>query len=266
MENKNRIRTYLRSLISKNIYNKLAGTLNKLETIRSQGFTIYNRLFDTTEQGYELKSINFRNVQHPIYYRPNTIDVPTLVQSLIRKEYGKGLKSNSPEYIIDAGCYIGDVTIFYLNKFPNSKIIALEPNESNYEVAKLNLEPYKERTIVINKGLWSSKASLSFKGDFTTASLGIDNKASQKIECIDMNSLLIENKFEHLDLLKMDIEGAELEVILKNSDTWLPKTKMIAVEFHSDEIKQLCLNKLYEYDFEGFEYRSIFHLINRSIS
>lgn len=264
MENKNSIRTYLRSLISKNIYNKLAVTLNKIETIRCQGFNVYSQLFNSSQSNNKTKSINFRNIQYPIYFRPSTIDVPTIVQSLIRKEYGKGLPKTEPTLIIDAGCFIGDVSVFYLNKYRSCSLIALEPNYNNYKLAKSNLSPYGKRVILLNKGLWSSKTTLSFSGDFTSGSVK-EGTNGNKITCTDVISLLNEYNLTKIDILKMDIEGAESEVILNNSDRWLPHTRMISVEFHGTDIQQKCLTKLYEFGFDGFEYRSIYNLYNKNL-
>ena len=40
-----------------------------------------------------------------------------------------------------------------------------------------------------------------------------------------------------IDLLKIDIEGAELEVFSNNYESWLPKTKALIIETHDQDRK-----------------------------
>jgi hypothetical protein len=55
--------------------------------------------------------------------------------------------------------------------------------------------------------------------------------AQLEVECIDLDSLMKQNKHDHIDLLKLDIEGCEYEVIDQILKCRLP-VKQICVEFH----------------------------------
>src|SRR3970040_2053414 len=67
---------------------------------------------------------------------------------------GYKLKLNfEPSVIIDGGANIGLTTIFYKQKFPNAKIITVEPDKSNFEALERNLKFYSN-VFNINAGLW----------------------------------------------------------------------------------------------------------------
>ena len=51
-----------------------------------------------------------------------------------------------------------------------------------------------------------------------------------------------ELSIEHISILKIDTEGAEVE-ILTDLQSWLPKTELIFIEFHSEE-DRLAIDQL----------------------
>jgi hypothetical protein len=58
--------------------------------------------------------------------------------------------------------------------------------------------------------------------------------------------------FSEIDILKIDIEGAEKEVFEKNYESWLPKVKILFIETH-DRMKPNCsytvMNTLNKFNF-----------------
>ena len=55
---------------------------------------------------------------------------------------------------------------------------------------------------------------------------------------------------ESVDLLKIDIEGSELEVFNVASRSWLPKVKNICIELHGDECRKALMTALDGSDYE----------------
>ena len=64
-----------------------------------------------------------------------------------------------PPVIIDAGANVGLSAVFYANRFPNARIIAIEPEPSNYEMLKRNVVPYSNVTPV-QAALWKENGPL----------------------------------------------------------------------------------------------------------
>ena len=61
---------------------------------------------------------------------------------------------------IDYGANIGLSSVWYARQFPEAKIIAMEPDQSNLEIASMNLAAYPNVTLV-RGGVWDMPSHLS---------------------------------------------------------------------------------------------------------
>lgn len=194
-------------------------------------------------------SILFAGVKYPIHLRLNTSDLLTVVKIFLNREYEVELMKR-PVVIVDAGANIGLASIFFANKYPDATIISLEPEYSNFSLLKKNVAPYAN-IVAVNKALWGENATLEIvdptldKWGFQTRQRKDGEKvtSTMSIEGITMNRLMDDNKINHIDILKIDIEGAEKEVFC-SADTWVAKVGIIAIELH-DRYKMGCSRSFY---------------------
>jgi FkbM family methyltransferase len=138
--------------------------------------------------------------------------------------------------IIDIGSNIG-LSLIYFKKFSreSTQVIGVEADKKIFNIAQENLSLFKfENVILYNKAAWVEDTVLVFNsdgadggsvGDKATKSNGNDNLVS----AIDINTLL--NRFEIIDFVKMDIEGAE-EKVFPHVEKNLSKIKNIFIEYH----------------------------------
>ena len=208
------------------------------------------------------QAISLRNLKYPIWLRPGTHDVPTIIDTVIREEYGH-FNLDAPLRIVDAGAYIGDVSAYFLSQYPGVHCIALEPNKENYEIAKKNLSPYGSRIRLLKKGLYSQETNLTFTGTGTGGGIGDADAADcQTIQTTTVSQILKEIPEGHIDLLKIDIEGAELEVFQSDLRDWLPKVKRIIVETHGPDITAFVHEVLRNHGWSFQLYRSVWYCRN----
>lgn len=59
------------------------------------------------------------------------------------------------------------------------------------------------------------------------------------VNAISITSLLEKHHIQCVDILKLDIETSEKQVFMQNYEAWLPRVKMIIIEFH-DRIEEGC--------------------------
>lgn len=266
MNKKDGIRNILRQVSPKYLYSLGANILNVAQIIRTNGLQTYLQLYHSKNSGNTAHAIKLRGFSYPVYFRPHTPDVNTITQNLIRKEYGQFPVGFAPKWIIDGGGYIGDVSIYFLNHFKDCRILMVEPDRENFELAKLNLAGYSTRVILIPKGLWSHVTELYLTGSYVNSSLISDStQGYDKIGVVDVQSLMEEYHIDCIDLLKLDIEGAEDEILHVNNE-WLTKTKAVVVEFHGVEIKKKCTQLLHSHGFRGFQYRSLHFFFRDDLS
>ena len=123
--------------------------------------------------------------------------------------------------------------MFFHSKFPLAKIVAVEPEENNYLQAKKNVGLYKNIEL-INGAIWHKEEDL-FVVDNGLGEAGFTistTKTTQEIQSYTIPQLMQKLNIKQIDILKIDIEGAEKEIFENNYETWLPNTKVIIVETH----------------------------------
>jgi FkbM family methyltransferase len=174
----------------------------------------------------------------PVFLRVRTTDISTYESILLGREYELPFAFD-PRIIIDAGANIGMASVFFAIKFPKAKIIAVEPESSNYELLVKNTSPYPNITAV-RAALWRNNQEVSVcdAGSGHWGRTISDNGGFERCRALTMDRLMAEHDLDCIDLLKIDIEGAEKEVF-ENADGWIHKINMIAGELH-DHIKAGC--------------------------
>jgi FkbM family methyltransferase len=181
------------------------------------------------EPGSPPVSCRLRTLAHPILLRPGSEDAATVTNTVVRGEWGAFSAPAAPRWMIDAGAYIGDTTAYFLSRFPTLRALALEPNPASYALALENLRPYGERAVVLNAGLWGTEGSAHVAGEFTHAAIG---PTGIEIRTVDVPALLRQFSIDHVDILKMDVEGAECSILSADPGAWLPKVSLLLLEIH----------------------------------
>jgi FkbM family methyltransferase len=213
------------------------------------------------------EKVRIDGVQYPLYARSGTPDAVEIVHSVIREAYGKYLPDGDVKFVIDAGAYIGDTTAWYLSKFPESRVVALEPNPESFAMLKANSAAYGSRARVINGALWFEDGELDLVFDPTTPTGNSvaqhETLGSNRCAAFSLSTILEQAGADEIDILKMDIEGAELEVFSKNPDPWLSRTRYITMEIHSPEAYAAVHAATQRHGFIRRRYRELFIFLKR---
>jgi FkbM family methyltransferase len=182
-----------------------------------------------------------RQTHHPVHLRIDTSDWCAYRDVLVfqSKSYDPEIRGFSPKTIVDIGAHIGMASIDFALKYPSARIIALEPENANFQVLLRNIAPYKTIT-PFQAALWRTDGEVHLgpskahpKGAFHVVENG-----HEPVRAITMDTLMRETNVESIDLLKVDIEGAEREVFDSSSD-WIRKVRVLAIELH-DRVNTDC--------------------------
>jgi FkbM family methyltransferase len=200
---------------------------------------------------HTLLQMNTPQVKFPFFLRVPSSDVPTFEQIFIRHDYDFDIK-RPPRTIVDAGANIGLASIYFSNKFPGSKIIAIEPEESNFAILKRNIAPY-ENIVPVCGALWHENTKINLVdpgfgkwGFMTQAQDGVEERYGEilhEVQGMTVDRIMKEQGIEHIDILKIDIEGAEREVF-RNPSSWIGKVDALIVELH-ERMKSGCNRSFY---------------------
>tara|TARA_B100002051_G_C16544750_1_gene539399 strand:+ start:48 stop:836 length:789 start_codon:yes stop_codon:yes gene_type:complete len=124
--------------------------------------------------------------------------------------------------IFDVGAHIGNTVKKYKSVFPNSKIFAFEPSEKPYQRL---LDIFKnDKEILIShyalsnncniKTLFlSSSNNLNSLKKPNKRAWGFDKKQTIKVETNTINHFCAKNIIKHINILKLDVQGSELDVL-----------------------------------------------------
>ncbi|KAF0151089.1 MAG: methyltransferase FkbM [Ignavibacteria bacterium] len=171
-------------------------------------------------------------------------------------------KWNEPINLIDCGAYDGDTIYDIINynykyKYKFESIICFEPDSINFTRLKKNSFGFSNslpntRLMILPLGLWSDSKKIFFscnEGESSHVVLNSDSK--DYIQCIALDEIFINHS---TSLIKMDIEGAEIEAI-NGSQKLIKKYKpglAISVYHRADhlwEIPKLINDLDQNYDF-----------------
>ena len=127
-------------------------------------------------------------------------------------------------------------------RFEKPRAIAIEPEPSNFAVLVRNTRPYPS-IVPVHAALWSRDGEIGIgapgrsrdargKDAFVTC-----EGAEVRVRAVTLQTLMREMQIGSVDVLKMDIEGAEKEVF--EACDWMPSVRCLMIELH-DRLKPGC--------------------------
>lgn len=166
------------------------------------------------------------------------------------------------ELVIDIGANEGFYTLKIKENNPECKIIAVEPNPYVFEVLKKNVDSNQLKNVtLVNMAISSSVGVMNMEiireiGAIGAKDLGIierpwlRDKFIEKVvvDAITFDILCKKFYISSIDILKIDVEGMEVE-ILTSIDGLLKNVHKIVLERHSKELREAVVTLLKNYHF-----------------
>lgn len=153
----------------------------------------------------------------------------SLIEIFEDKIYWQELKEHS--YILDCGANIGLSAIYLKSICPTAAIECFEPDTKNFELLSRNIHSCRLANIHLhNAAVWKENTTLQFVNDGSLSSRvdnSLTNITSIKIDALRLKDFMT----KEIDFLKIDIEGAEYEV-LKDIEECLHFVKNFFLEYH----------------------------------
>jgi|GEM_PF-1766574 len=210
--------------------------------------------------GYSPKNISFLiklNHKNHSFTVDDMTQFTYLCNMFHSNRYMVSAKINADPIIIDAGANIGAASLYFLSKYPNATIFAFDASLSNVTRYKNNFVDYPQVHIE-HKAVWNSDTTLKFNyssvSRFHSANK-IDNVESvQDVEAIRLDHWLQQKGLRKIDILKFNVEGAELKAVNGLGDE-IQRIGVIVGEFHPDQVrKQDFIEELGRRNFEVIRY------------
>lgn len=176
------------------------------------------------------------------------------VDEILGQEIYKFSSEKENPYIVDCGANMGLSILYFKKIFPKARILAFEPDENTFKVLTKNTSHFGESVVLKKKAVWTEDTELAFFSEGSLAGSVVVDFANKnnvtKVQATDLKKYLN----EEIDFLKIDIEGAENQLIF-DLRGHLSNIQNLFLEYHGilneeqnlDEILKLLKE-------EGFQY------------
>ncbi|MGH7945789.1 MAG: FkbM family methyltransferase [Opitutaceae bacterium] len=177
-------------------------------------------------------AVRLPQLPHPLWVRPGSSDAATFDEVFVAHEYDLPFSDFSPGHILDLGANVGCASVLFASRWPAASILAVEPEARNLILLKRNTGPYPKIN-ALQAAVWSRPARLAVANpdDDANAFRMIEAPGDSGIPAFTISQLIDRLGCRRLDLLKMDVEGAEAE-ILRGAEEWLDRVNVMIVELH----------------------------------
>jgi len=168
-----------------------------------------------------------------IFLRHGTADIVTLDEVLYRRDYelpgdveGFLHELGRPPVALDLGANIGLFGVFFLERFPQARIVAIEADERNVSVLRLcvGANGGERNWRIIPAAATTFDGTVRFvSGEYSLSRIG---EEGQPVDAVDVLPCLADS-----DIAKIDIEGGEWAILadLRLAGT---TTRAIVLEYH----------------------------------
>jgi FkbM family methyltransferase len=168
----------------------------------------------------------------PLSYRLNRGDIQGIREVWLDEIYR--IPAPHPfRIVVDLGTNIGLTSVWLHRQYGLEMVLGVEPDLENLELARHNLEANDVRGRVIHAAVGPTDDIVRFACTQGASNLGHVSAVGVAVRQISMATVLAELPAERrIDLLKLDIEGAEEALLLADDLDWLDRIDSIIAEFH----------------------------------
>lgn len=138
------------------------------------------------------------------------------------------------QVVVDLGANIGLSTLFYESLFSGVHYTCVEPDNQNVVLLKQNLAALNDRATIISGAVSVHSGYETFHSSPWSWGGYLNKQENEgcRVQCYTMEEILAMSHIHtNVDLLKVDIEGAECDIFSKNNN-WLSRVRMIITELH----------------------------------
>ena len=187
---------------------------------------------------------SFRRRGSSLYYRPGSSDPEVIYKILLRR----GAKAEyyipedfNPSLIWDIGGNIGAASIYFSECYPRAEIHCFEPMPENHAMIARNIEG-RERIRMHPFALGATEGMLEIRpsdsdrnlGGFSFHDAGTAKTQGQKVRVRTPRMVIEDGTAQAPDLIKIDVEGAEYDILPAFDPRVLERVGWITGELHSN--------------------------------
>jgi FkbM family methyltransferase len=205
-------------------------------------------------QGRDVIRLHIDSIREPLYCRSG--DLYVFLEVFGRKfgEVYDPALGGDPRLIVDAGANVGFASAMFANRFPHARVVAIEPDAKNCEIFRRNCEAYANVKL-LHAAVWYRPGRMKIENPDDASFLfrvTEDQSDTGGIPALTFSQIIAESGTDVIDVLKLDVEGAE-KVLFEHGSDWLRRVRLMIMELHDGYIPG-CSDALFK-AIEGRKYR-----------
>ena len=162
---------------------------------------------------------------------PDALSFVWQYREIFVDEFYKFYTTNPNPVIFDCGTNIGTSIAYFRQAYPNARIVAFEADEHISMLLQENLRKNQISGVeVVTKAVWTNDEGILFGSDQADSASIFSQIDRKLVPSVRLRDVLLRET--HIDMLKMDIEGAETAVLADCRDA-LSHVQNLFVEFHA---------------------------------
>jgi FkbM family methyltransferase len=180
--------------------------------------------------------VDLNSLGSGIHLRSHTTDISVLAEisdGHTLTELPDGL---APKTIVDLGANIGLSYRWLRRQYPDARFVCVEPDPGNLEILRANVRSSGGDCTVVGAciGGHARKVKLTTtEGEWGFRLSDVDDPSQASTHVVTMQQVLDDAAMDRVDILKCDIEGAEVELFADCGD-WIDRVDNIVIECHTD--------------------------------
>lgn len=195
-------------------------------------------LSSATDQTYIDLALRIGERDFPVRMRKS--DIYTVAEILHERQYALETRLAPEPLIIDAGANIGISALWFLAHHPGARLTCFEPGSANFDLLRQNIGRYPDTVLEqAALGLEDGELLLNLSGHGAMHSVKEAENAvgSEPTRGVRLDSYLEGRGIERIDLLKLDVEGSELDA-LRGLGEHIRRVEVIAGEMHESLVDE----------------------------
>jgi len=202
------------------------------------------------------------------YFRPTASDLHVLREVFVHRAYDYPYQDvvGPVRRVLDLGSNIGVSCMYFSLRFPQAELVCVEPVPENVSVLEHNAQsnrlPWRIEAVAVaaavgEADLYASRwwASSSTTKTVAQARTALPHRPESflaswvdQVPATTVDDLLDRAGWDTVDIVKMDIEGAEREVLLDVAPRWLKRVEALVLDIHAKYVpRDLIIARLADY-------------------
>ena len=139
--------------------------------------------------------------------------------------------------ILDCGGNVGLASLFFKRRFPHARITAYEADPALFAMLKGNLAANRASDVeAVHAALWTTNGRVTFRAEGSDSGMistlaGAINATAVDVPSLRLHDIIAAETNGRIDLLKLDIEGAE-DAVLSDCEPVLGRIGAIVMDLH----------------------------------